>query len=285
MSRRVFLRDLGKGAAAAVVWTAVLPACADDGDSEDGGIETTVVAGSEATSTGTSAASTSTATSPAMTSTGTPSAATPAGTAAGSSGPAATAFEWEQVSFGFVSAYVLTRAGEAVIVDTGVSGSAPQIETGLGALGLDWGAVGHVVVTHAHPDHQGSLAEVLTRAPEAMAYAGSADIPSITAPRTVTAVGDGDSVLELQIIETPGHTPGHISVLDPAGRVLLVGDALNGEGGGVVGPNPEFTADMTVANATVIKLAELDFETILFGHGDPVEAGAANLVREIAAGL
>jgi glyoxylase-like metal-dependent hydrolase (beta-lactamase superfamily II) len=189
------------------------------------------------------------------------------------------------VSFGFVSAYILARAGEAVIVDTGVSGSAPQIETGLGALGLDWSAVGHVIVTHAHPDHQGSLAEVLARAPEAMAYAGAADVPSISAPRTVTAVSDGDRVLELQIIETPGHTPGHISVLDPAGRVLLVGDALNGEGGGVVGPNPEFSDDMTAANETVVKLAELDFETILFGHGDPIEAGAADLVRELAASL
>ena len=245
--------------------------------------EPTVGAGGQATSTGTSVATTSTPTAT-MATTSTPSEATATGTAAGANG-SATAFEWEQVSFGFVSAYILTRAGEAVIVDTGVEGSAPQIATGLEALGLDWGAVGHVIVTHAHPDHQGSLAEVLAQASEATAYAGAADIPSIVAPRTVTAVGDGDSVLELQIIETPGHTAGHISVLDPAGRVLLVGDALNGEGGGVVGPNPEFSDDMTVANETVVKLAELDFETVLFGHGDPVETGAADLVREIAGGL
>ena len=35
MSRRVFLTDLGKGAAAAVVWTAILPACSDDGVGDD----------------------------------------------------------------------------------------------------------------------------------------------------------------------------------------------------------------------------------------------------------
>ena len=276
VSRRVFLRDIGKGAAAAVVWTAILPACTDDGDGGNGD--------AESTSTGTSVAPTSTATAATMTATSTPSEATASATGTTSSA-GASAFEWERVSFGFVSAYILTRAGEAVIVDTGVEGSAPQIETGLGALGLDWGSVGHVIVTHAHPDHQGSLAEVLGFAPDAIAYAGAADIASIVAPRTVTAVGDGDLVMDLEIIETPGHTPGHISVLERAGGVLLVGDALVGEGGGIGGPPPEFTADMTLANESVVKLAEFDFETVLFGHGDPIEAGAADLVREFAAEL
>ncbi len=273
MTRRVFLSDLGKGAAAAVVWTAILPACADDGD---GGEAPTVGGGDPATPT-------STATTGAAAT-----AATAEQTATAASTPstgAASAFEWEQVSLGFVSAYVLARAGEAVIVDTGVEGSAGDIASGLGGLGLDWGAVGHVIVTHSHPDHQGSLAEVMAQAPDAMAYAGAADIPAITAPRTVTAVGDGDRVMDLEIIETPGHTPGHISVLDPQGRVLLVGDALNGEAGGVVGPNPQFSADMTAAHGSVVKIADLDFDTILFGHGEPIEGGAVELVREFASGL
>lgn len=98
-------------------------------------------------------------------------------------------------------------------------------------------------------------------------------------------MGNGDSVFDLQIIETPGHTPGHISVLDPVGGILVAGDALNGESGGVAGPNPQFSDDMDLANASVAKLAEFEYEIALFGHGEPVVAGASSQVATLAESL
>ena len=71
---------------------------------------------------------------------------------------------WERVNLGFVSAYILSRGGEAAIVDTGVGGSADAIEQSLTAVGLDWSAVGHLILTHKHGDHAGSAADVLERA-------------------------------------------------------------------------------------------------------------------------
>ena len=68
---------------------------------------------------------------------------------------------WERVNLGFVSAYVLARGGEATIVDTGVANSEDEIAASLSALELGWDDVGHVVVTHLHNDHQGSLPAVL----------------------------------------------------------------------------------------------------------------------------
>ncbi len=198
---------------------------------------------------------------------------------------------WERISLGFVSAYVLARAGSAAVVDTGVSGSEDDIEAGLGALGAGWDSVGHVILTHHHGDHVGSIEAVLERAAAAAAYAGEADIPRISSTRPLTPVGDGDEVFGLEIIATPGHTPGHVSVLDPAAGVLVAGDALNGgdtmggRAGTVAGPNPQFSSDMPTANETVKKLAALQFDTILFGHGEPVEGGAAALLAELAAGL
>jgi glyoxylase-like metal-dependent hydrolase (beta-lactamase superfamily II) len=189
------------------------------------------------------------------------------------------------VVLGSVSAFVLARAGEATIVDTGNPGSEDGIGAGLGALGLGWGDVGHVIVTHLHNDHQGSLPAVLNLAPEAAAYAGAADIPQIPAPRDLIPVGDGDIVFDLQIIDTPGHTPGHISVLDPVGGLLVAGDALNGRDGGVIGANPRFTADVAVADDSVRKLAQLTFDTVVFGHGDPVEGQASDQVAALAASL
>jgi glyoxylase-like metal-dependent hydrolase (beta-lactamase superfamily II) len=195
------------------------------------------------------------------------------------------AVDWHRVNLGFVSAYILVRAGEAAVVDTGVEGSADDIEQVLSAAGLDWAAVGHVILTHKHPDHVGSVADVLDRAADATPYAGHADIPAIDAPREITAVADGDQIFGLQMITTPGHTPGHISVLDRAGGVLVAGDALTGAQGGVTGPNPRFTEDMDTANKSVRKLAGYTFETVVFGHGEPLETGADAEVAELAGSL
>lgn len=193
---------------------------------------------------------------------------------------------WHRVNLDFVSAYILYRGGEAVIVDTGVDGSAPSIESALGEIDLAWGDVSGLIVTHKHPDHQGSVQGVLAGTPaETPWYAGAGDIGEIAAPSAGTSVGDGDSVNDLQIIETPGHTPGHIAVLDPISGVLVTGDALNGENGGVVGANPGFSEDMDMANDSVIKLAGFDYEVALFGHGEPLLDGASTAVAELAAGL
>ena len=201
------------------------------------------------------------------------------------SSPTSRGLEWHRVNLGFVSAYILYRAGEAAVIDTGVSGSEGAIQAGLDEIGLGWDSVGHVIVTHKHPDHQGSLEAVLALAADAPWYAGAGDMAAITASSSGRTVGDGDNVFDLKIIETPGHTPGHLSVLDPAGAVLVTGDALNGADGGIIGANPQFSEDMELANASIGKLAGLAFEVALFGHGDPVLTGAAAAVQDLAAGL
>jgi glyoxylase-like metal-dependent hydrolase (beta-lactamase superfamily II) len=204
-------------------------------------------------------------------------------------GPAVTpdgsgAVAWERVDLGIVSAYVLVRGGEAAIVDTGVPGSEGDLAAVLERLGLGWDAVGHVVLTHRHDDHVGSAAAVLTSAAAAQGYAGAADLAAIAAPRPLQAVGDGDRVFDLQVVATPGHTAGHISVLDDIGGVLIAGDALNTSDGTVTGANPQFSDDMAQAEASVVKLATLQFDTLLVGHGDPITGGASNLVAALSAG-
>jgi len=193
-------------------------------------------------------------------------------------------FQWHRVNLDFVSAYILYRGGEAVIVDTGVEGSEGAIEAALGEIDLGWGDVGALVVTHLHPDHQGSVPATIEATSDSLPwFAGAADLEGITAPNAGQAVGDGDTVDRgLQIIETPGHTPGHISVLDPIAGILVAGDALNGADGGVAGPTPDFSDDIDLANASVAKIAGFDFEIALFGHGEPVLAGASGLVADLA---
>ncbi|MBY5162797.1 MBL fold metallo-hydrolase [Salsipaludibacter albus] len=207
-----------------------------------------------------------------------------------SPGPAASGstsgdeLRWERVLGGAASAYVLVRAGQATVVDTGQAGTASALEDGLAALGVGWADVSDVVLTHRHPDHVGSLGEVADAASDATLSAGRGDLEAITADRRVVGIGDGDTVMGLQIVETPGHTPGHVSVFDPGSRVLVAGDAVNGtEDGGVAGPNEAFTPDMDTAWASAGTLATLEPRVILFGHGPPAVDDPAALLRDLVA--
>ena len=259
VNRRLFLAQVGKGTMALVVFGA----CGDGGGS----------AGTSSTSSSTPATTGGNATSAAAT-----------GPATSTSAAAAGA-QFQRVNLGFVSAYIVVRGSEAAIVDTGVSGSEGDIEAALGEVGLGWDQVGHVILTHRHPDHQGSAPAVLEAASSATGYAGEGDVDSITAPRQLTAVVDGDHVFGLDVVGTPGHTAGHICLLDPVASVLVAGDALVGAEGGVVAPDPQFSSDHDEALRSVEKLAGLAYEQILFGHGDPVTTGGSGLVADLAAGL
>lgn len=261
VSRRAFLIDLGRGSIAAAVLGA--GACARSGSQ------------AERRSTGSSTPSSSTGSSA-----GSPpqesSSADPAG------GDGGLSYRRVELGSGFVSAFVLVRGEEAAIVDTGIErGDVEEIGKAVAAAGRQWDEVRHVILTHSHYDHVGDLNGVLERAARAAVYAGAADIPAIRSPRKVRPVGDGDEVFGFRVIETPGHTPGHIAVLDPVASVLLIGDALFN----TQPLRPLDNVDDDEANASVRKLAALDFETALFGHGEPIEQGADAAVREVAGRL
>jgi len=262
INRRVFLKDLGKFGVAMVV----VSACAEDqtagSESTVGSLTPSTVSGGP-TSTQVTVASPSSTTAP----------------------PATAVTSWDQVRLGSVSAYILARGGEAVVVDTGGSGSAPAIADTLGQIGLGWPDVSHVVATHLHPDHIGSWADVMTAASGATGYAGREDLPAISSPRPLTALDDGDTVFDLRVIATPGHTAGHISLLDSAAGILVAGDSLNGtDGTGLTGANPQYTPDMDTANDSIAKMAGFDYSVVLVGHGQPVVENGSSLVAALVSG-
>jgi glyoxylase-like metal-dependent hydrolase (beta-lactamase superfamily II) len=265
LDRRTFVVDLGRGSLALAVLG--IAGCAPTAIGSAAPSRSLAASGSASPGASTSA-------SPGATASGAPS------TSAGPGTPA-----WSRVNLGFVSAYILVHGGEAAIVDTGVEGSGDAIAAALTGIGLDWPAVAHVILTHNHGDHAGSAADVLDRAADATGYAGAEDIAGITVPRPLTPVQDGDRVFDLQVVTAPGHTAGSIAVLDPAtGGILVAGDALGTSGGAPSLPGSRFTADMEQAKASIVKLGNLSFETLLVGHGEPIESGAAALVAELGAG-
>lgn len=242
LSRRTFITDLGR-ATLGIIVLGTAYACADDDDD------------------------------PAATATA---ASSPAGSGDVSLGG------WERVNLGIVSAYILVRGGESVLVDTGVEGKATDIGSALSDAGSSWGELGHLILTHKHPDHIGSAQAVIDAATNAVIYAGEQDISAIDLSRDITAVGDGDDVAGLQIIATPGHTPGHVGVYDATSRVFVAGDAMITENGAPAPPSAQFTEDMDEAMRSIAKVAALDIEIALVGHGDPLTSGTKAALTELA---
>lgn len=194
------------------------------------------------------------------------------------------AFDWKRVDLDFVAVYLLVRGNEVAVVDTGTPGSAASVEAGLKAAGLGWGSVKHVILTHQHDDHAGGLAEIVPQI-SATLYAGTDDVAAIDAAgKQIQAVKDGDDVFGLQMVGTPGHTLGHVSIFEPGTGVLVAGDALRNQNV-LEGSAPQYTADAAQAAASVKKLAGLDVRVILPGHGQPITTGAREALQKLAATL
>jgi len=163
------------------------------------------------------------------------------------------------------------------------------------------------MVTHSHPDHQGSSPAVCKEfdipfwCGEIEKPFAESGIPKIkhrkyaiergvskvlneylwTTPkmRVDRTLKEGDSVGSFTVIETPGHTEGHISLWRESDRTVIVGDAmlnfqiLSGRPG-LTGAMPTFTYDVPENNRSVKKILDLNPQLLCFGHGPPLKAGS-----------
>jgi glyoxylase-like metal-dependent hydrolase (beta-lactamase superfamily II) len=171
-----------------------------------------------------------------------------------------------------VRCFVVPGANGVVVVDTGIPGTAEAIETALERVGARWSDVTDIVLTHAHFDHVGGLAEAAMRAPQATIRAGALDRPDIRldGDRAIRPLVEGDRVRDLLVLDTPGHTPGHISLLDEAASLVLIGDLVGSVDGKLLFGPPAFTADAARSRASLRRVAGLGVERLVFSHGAEV---------------
>jgi glyoxylase-like metal-dependent hydrolase (beta-lactamase superfamily II) len=83
----------------------------------------------------------------------------------------------------------------------------------------------------------------------------------------------------LEVLHTPGHSRGSVCLYAKGRGLLFTGDLVRNEKGVLEGPPPSFTPDPEKAAASLRRLAGLDFEILLPGHGEPITSGAGGLFR------
>lgn len=190
------------------------------------------------------------------------------------------------------------------LVDTGVGSSAGRVRDALEALGSGPEDLKRIFVTHQHGDHAGGLkgilewsprAEVGATAHEAGVISGrrpldpssnaflrymsrSAEPPSVPVGKVLR---EGDLVSGFRLISTPGHTPGHVSLLRDADGLLLTADAFGRLPLGLrIGVRKAFCVDPPQARRSAAKLLGEDFSTVVLAHGPVMRSGARAALRD-----
>jgi glyoxylase-like metal-dependent hydrolase (beta-lactamase superfamily II) len=216
-----------------------------------------------------------------------------------------------------VAVHLIVTDDGLTLIDAGLSGQYADLKKELEAIGRPLSDIRGIVLTHGDTDHTG-FAERLRSELGIPVYVGAGDaaramgekppsptskdrrrlgpmlaffafamrkgglrMPAITA---VERMNDGD-VLPLPgapvIIGMPGHSPGSVAIHVPAVRAVFVGDELTTRDvlTGVEGPQPApFTDDQAASSASLDKLAGLDVDWIIPGHGPVWTDGAAALI-------
>ena len=145
-------------------------------------------------------------------------------------------------------------------------------------------------LTHAHFDHFGS-SQAVCREHGIPLWCGVKDAEAVelgkmvgpggrmlpAAPKCSVArtLSDGDEVAGFTVLDTPGHSPGHVSYWRESDRVLVCGDVMWGRNPflGIGPPMEPFAVaspDPAENRRSARRLAELAPELVLFGHGAPL---------------
>lgn len=214
---------------------------------------------------------------------------------------------------GHVHAFLLEAGGELLLVDTLFEGDGRLVFEALQRLGRSPADLKRIAITHAHRSHLGGLA-TLKRACGATVYAHRWEADIVAGDRRAQAVSivprqslrlipfqlglwldrprhdpcpvdelldEGDALGPLQVLHSPGHSPGHLTFWWPERGFLIAGDG--------VATWPSLCAGWKVFNlnhvqhkASLGRLASFEPRIVGVGHGDPITANAAEQVQQLA---
>ena len=196
--------------------------------------------------------------------------------------------------------YLIVDTDGLTLIDVGIPSSDKKILAYIASLGNSPQDVRRIILTHSDIDHVGSLS-ALHKATGARTYASQIESSAIAAgkpsrearppgfalrrflftlispffkvkPFQVDEILQDGQILPvlggLQVVETVGHTPGHISLFAPAVGVLFCGDSMRTDENGInASLPPGLTWDLAKAKESIQKQAALGPRIVCPGHG------------------
>ena len=206
-----------------------------------------------------------------------------------------------------MNCYLVVEDDGLTLVDSTTSSPADEVGAMVKQLGKQ---LSRIALTHAHGDHVGGAAGVRQRFPGVEVSIGQRDAPILAGDKTLLSAEPqtevkgyfvkvdwkpdrllqaGDRVGSLEVVASPGHTPGHVAFIDVRDRSLIAGDALQTRGGIAVSGDLRllfpFPAMATWSKQTALKsavaLRELRPSLLAVGHGAAVSEPMAAMDRAI----
>jgi len=225
----------------------------------------------------------------------------------------------ERIQLRSAHAFVITDA-RLTLIDAGLAGSRPLLVRALEEMDRHEDEIDRIICTHGHLDHAGGVRELVDAAQadgreiEVLIHPADLEGMSLTFrealaapqggtrrghvlqsmtphPGAATPLHDGQVLPVLgglEVIHTPGHTPGSVCLYARGPRILFTGDVLQVRFGKLAFASPIFSHDHAQARASVRRLADLDVDMIAFSHYQPMREGAsaalAALARQVPTG-
>ena len=208
-----------------------------------------------------------------------------------------------------MNCYLVVEEDGLTLVDSTMSSPAADVAAQVARMGLE---LRRITLTHAHGDHVGGVRGVRERFPGLEVSIGPRDGRILAGDRSLDPgepqtqvkgffekvdwkpdrlLEPGDRVGSLEVVASPGHTPGHLAFLDTRDRSLIAGDAFQTRAGmavsGVLRPLFPFPALATwhkpTALASAISLQALQPSRLAVGHGDVLEDPGRAIDRAVEA--
>ena len=203
---------------------------------------------------------------------------------------------------GINSFFFVESDGSVSLVDTGLNTAPKKIVAAIKSIGKDPTDIRRVLFTHCHDDHVGGAAKLFEIIGSPQVFAHEIETPFLesgtTPARDFTHLAGllfrfmpdqkyppikvdeplSDNQLltmggGLRVIHTPGHTPGHVSLLHEPSRTLITGDSIFNFGFKRAWSISAFCTNFEQSKQTATRFLDLDFDTAAFTHGPHIQTG------------